>query len=410
MDAPGPDRRREVHDLYKERKKASFTVEELTQVIYWNNEGNAQRKRAFEIVSNDPAFNVDDVHFLEREDLYEKGLKSATRVIEIAMDKGLDVKDRRSLAAAADVFPNAFGLHSSMFLPTIRGQGNEEQQKCWVPLAENYRIIGSYAQTEIGHGTYVRGIETTAKYDPKTEQFVLHTPTLTATKFWPGGMGKTANYVVLIARLITQGKDYGPHTFIVQLRSLEDHTPLPGITVGDIGPKMGGNAVDNGFLRLDHVRIPRMQMLMKNAQVSLDGQYSLRGSPKLVYGTMVYARATFCRLSGLSLAQGVTIAIRYSAVRRQTQPRPGAEELQLLDYQTQQYKLLPLVAAAYAATFAGDVMLDLYAKSVQEFGKQDFSSLPELHATSAGMKAVMTDLAVAGIDVNLADQTAIALW
>eukprot|EP00118_Oscarella_pearsei_P020273 m.218999 g.218999 ORF g.218999 m.218999 type:complete len:138 (+) comp39918_c0_seq2:14-427(+) len=129
MDAPGPDRRREVHDLYKERKKASFTVEELTQVIYWNNEGNAQRKRAFEIVSNDPAFNVDDVHFLEREDLYEKGLKSATRVIEIAMDKGLDVKDRRSLAAAADVFPNAFGLHSSMFLPTIRVQYYSDENR-----------------------------------------------------------------------------------------------------------------------------------------------------------------------------------------------------------------------------------------------------------------------------------------
>lgn len=59
--------------------------------------------------------------------------------------------------------------------------------------------------------------------------------------------------------------------FIVQLRSLEDHSPLPGITVGDIGMKFGNgayNTMDNGVLRFDHVRIPRNQMLMRYAIVS----------------------------------------------------------------------------------------------------------------------------------------------
>jgi acyl-CoA oxidase len=42
-----------------------------------------------------------------------------------------------------------------------------------------------------------------------------------------------------MARVITLGKDYGPHPFIVQIRSLEDHRPLKGVTVGDIGPKFG---------------------------------------------------------------------------------------------------------------------------------------------------------------------------
>lgn len=54
--------------------------------------------------------------------------------------------------------------------------------------------------------------------------------------------------------------------FIVQLRSLEDHLPLLGITVGDIGTKFGNggyNTMDNGVLRFDHVRIPRNQMLMR---------------------------------------------------------------------------------------------------------------------------------------------------
>lgn len=54
--------------------------------------------------------------------------------------------------------------------------------------------------------------------------------------------------------------------FIVQLRSLDDHLPLPGITVGDIGMKFGSgayNSMDNGVLRFDNVRIPRDQMLMR---------------------------------------------------------------------------------------------------------------------------------------------------
>lgn len=54
--------------------------------------------------------------------------------------------------------------------------------------------------------------------------------------------------------------------FIVQLRSLDDHLPLSGITVGDIGMKFGNaayNSMDNGVLSFDHVRIPRNQMLMR---------------------------------------------------------------------------------------------------------------------------------------------------
>ncbi len=78
-------------------------------------------------------------------------------------------------------------------------------------------------QTELGHGTFVRGLETTATYDTESQEFILHTPTLTATKWWPGGMGKTSTHAVVMARLVIRGKDHGPHAFIVQLRSLEDH-------------------------------------------------------------------------------------------------------------------------------------------------------------------------------------------
>ena len=47
----------------------------------------------------------------------------------------------------------------------------------------------------------------------------------------------------------------------------------------------------------------------------------------------------------------MTIAIRYSAQRQQFGPPDGAE-IAVLDYQTQQRKLLPMLATAYALHFA----------------------------------------------------------
>ena len=55
-----------------------------------------------------------------------------------------------------------------MFLPTLVNQGTEEQKKKWLPKALAKEYLGTYAQTEMGHGTFLRGLETTATYDPRT--------------------------------------------------------------------------------------------------------------------------------------------------------------------------------------------------------------------------------------------------
>ena len=69
-----------------------------------------------------------------------------------------------------------------MFVPAIKGQGTDEQQRKWLPLAYKMQIIGCYAQTELGHGSNVQGLETTATFDPQTDEFVIHSPTLTSSK------------------------------------------------------------------------------------------------------------------------------------------------------------------------------------------------------------------------------------
>lgn len=47
-----------------------------------------------------------------------------------------------------------------------------------------------------------------------------------------------------------------------------ESTVRAGVVVGDIGPKFGFDEVDNGYLKLDNIRIPRENMLMKYAKVS----------------------------------------------------------------------------------------------------------------------------------------------
>ena len=44
-------------------------------------------------------------------------------------------------------------LHFGMVTPAIRNLMNEQQQSKWLDKAESLEIIGTYAQTEMGHGS-----------------------------------------------------------------------------------------------------------------------------------------------------------------------------------------------------------------------------------------------------------------
>jgi len=121
------------------------------------------------------------------------------------------------------------------FQPVFNLQGSPALVAKYGPLIASRGIFGCYLQTELGHGTNVGKLETTATYIPETKEFEIHSPTITSTKWWIGALGKTATHGVVQAKLIIGGKDFGPHLFFVQLRSLEDHKPLPGIVIGDIG-------------------------------------------------------------------------------------------------------------------------------------------------------------------------------
>lgn len=53
-------------------------------------------------------------------------------------------------------------------------------------------------------------------------------------------------------------------------------------------------------------------------------------------------------------------------------------EPQILDFQTQQYKLFPLLATAYAFHFVGAYMKETYHRINEDIGHGDLSELPEV--------------------------------
>lgn len=158
-------------------------------------------------------------------------------------------------------------LNTSAFLNTIELLGTPEQAKKWRDLVMTAQAIGGYGQTELGHGSNVQGLETQAHYDDKKQVFRINSPTITSAKFWPGVLGSAGTHAVLQAKTFVKGKPIGIQTFVVPIR---DHNldVLEGVEAGDIGNKLGFQRVDNGYLRIHELKIPRESMLMKYIQVT----------------------------------------------------------------------------------------------------------------------------------------------
>ncbi len=406
--------------LQQERSKSNLNVDQLADFMF-TREILERNERLLKILQAEPVFDKSQNYFRGRTARIEAALARGKRLYQLQVKHNWT---REEFQAANELIsePTPYGLHASMFLVTLREQGTPQQQKIFLEKAEAYKIIGCYAQTELGHGSNVRGLETTATWNPDDKTFTLHSPYLTASKWWIGSLGKVANHAVVMAQLFINGKNYGPHPFVVQIRDLKTHEPLPNIHVGDIGPKFGYNTMDNGFLLFKGVKIPHINMLARFSRVDPNtNKYVRPSNPSLIYGTLTWVRSNIVLQSGSVLARGVTIATRYCAVRRQFQDRdaPANEpgENQVLNYTMVQIRLLPLLAATYALHFTGRGMINLYSENQKrmnsDVGKLSDSNrapgpeelnpgtdlLADLHATSCALKALASTTAAEGLEI-----------
>lgn len=286
------------------------------------------------------------------------------------------------------------GVQWGLFGGAIENLGTERHHERYVPKIINLELLGCFAMTETGHGSDVQSLETTATYDPATQEFIIDSPTRTSRKDYIGGAAETAQVAAVFAQLITpDGEGHGVHCFVVPLRD-DEGNDLPGVTTSDNHYKGGLPGVDNGRIQFDHVRVPRENLLNKYADVAEDGTYSSPiESPNrrffTMLGTLIRGRVTVGGSAAAAARVALDIATRYALQRRQFTEPDSDDEVLIMDYLVHQRRLLPLIAESYALQFAQN---ELVAKchELQTSDDPDPEEQRELEARAAGLKAANT--------------------
>lgn len=326
------------------------------------------------------------------------------------------------------------GVQYSLWGGSVLNLGTEAHRRKYYEDIGSFRLPGCFAMTELAHGSNVAALQTEAVLDPSTDEWVVHTPDEGAIKWWIGNAAEDGRAATVFARLKVPAAadggvggggaggasasassgggpsasaasasavrlaDHGVHAFVVPLRD-EAGRVLPGVEIHDCGYKVGLNGVDNGAIRFTHVRVPRGNLLDRFASVDKSGRYS---SPLTSEGRRF--AATLGELTGgrvgltcgsVGVLKGaVTIAVRYAAARQQFGP-PDAPEVAVLDYQSSQSKLIPLIASAYALHFAKDELVGRYCEMKRT---KDPRLLEEVHSLSAGLKAYATSFTATSLN------------
>jgi acyl-CoA oxidase len=285
------------------------------------------------------------------------------------------------------------GVQWGLFGGAIENLGTERHHEAYVKKLIDLEVLGCFAMTETGHGSDVQALETTATYDPATQEFVIDSPTRTSRKDYIGGAAQTARVAAVFAQLITEGEGHGVHCFVVPIRD-DEGNDLPGVTTSDCHYKGGLPGVDNGRIQFDQVRIPRENLLNKYADVAEDGTYSspIENPGRRFFtmlGTLIRGRVTVGGSAGAAARVALDIATRYALERRQFEAPGAEEEVLIMDYLVHQRRLFPLIAKSYALQFAQN---ELVAKchELQTSDEPDAEEQRELESRAAGLKAANT--------------------
>jgi acyl-CoA oxidase len=289
------------------------------------------------------------------------------------------------------------GVQFGLFGGAVHHLGTQKHHERYLAEIASLDLPGCFAMSETGHGSNVQRVETTATYDPETEEFVVDSPTEGARKDYIGNAAAHGRMAAVFCQLVVGGESQGVHALLVPIRDKAGRA-MPGVEITDCGEKLGLNGVDNGRLRFDGVRVERDALLDRYAQVTPEGEYRSRiDNPDrrffTMLGTLVQGRVSVGGASISAAKSALVIAIRHGDRRRQFGPPDSTEEAPLLDFRAHQRRLLPPLAMTYALHFAQEGVvaeLDRIFGALGDEDEQVEEDRRRLETRAAGLKAIAT--------------------
>ncbi|XWV26790.1 putative acyl-CoA oxidase [Tupanvirus soda lake] len=370
-------------------------------------------KNVLELIQSDPSFvkinNLESNYQVQRDITFYRLKKiidlGIIDVNDIMVNPSVFLSVLNTLHLYDASIAIKMGVNFGLFGCTLLKCGEPDQKDKYLDKLNKGKIFGCLAMTEIGHGSNLKGLETTATYNPALDKFIINSPTPTSAKCWIGNAACHGTHAVVFAQLIMPGGvNMHLHPFLVKIRCPKTGILVDGVTIIDNGLKKGLNGVDNGIIRFNNVPIKRNKLLRNFGYVNDEGLYCYKSEEHKSEGvrfgallsTLSGGRGVLAFGSNLMSIKAIQIAFSYAMARRQFNfSGNGAPEKLIIEYTTHQTKLVPLFAKTIIIQNALNVMKtqvfdDFHAKA--HGASSDATSDPGLalgkrgHILSSGFK------------------------
>lgn len=290
------------------------------------------------------------------------------------------------------------GVQYALYCGSLQKLGTEKHLP-FLHKGQSLEEMGCFCMTELTHGSNLQGLLTTATYVHSERSFIIHTPHEVGMKFWVGNLAKYARRAVVFANLLIDGQNYGIHVFLVEIRDIKGEL-LPGIMVGDIGPKLGLNGIDNGWCLFRRMKIPYDGLLDRFSQISPSGEFISKYKKKsqrfasqlsaLITGRLMVS----CTSASGGLSTG-GIGLRYLSVRKQFGEKKFTET-PLIEYPLVQKRLVPDICTLIL--FDRIIEKNFYLSLNVNNSDLEDPAAKELHAACSVMKVMASSK---GMDIAL---------
>lgn len=279
-----------------------------------------------------------------------------------------------------------FGVQFGLFGGSVFNLGTEKHHRKYIDPLGKAELLGCFAMTETGHGSNVRGLETSAIYNHDRKTITVNSPNEASGKEYIGN-ALHCSMAAVFAQLIVDGENHGVHAVLVPMRD-KDGVLLDGIRVEDCGYKIGLNGVDNGRIWFDNVEVPVDNLLNRYGTIEENGEYTspITNPNKRFFtmlGALVVGRICVGQAGVNASKSALTIAIKYANKRRQFASSDEVPETLLMDYPTHQRRLLPRLAKTYGYYLS-------IAKLSKDYIHANEDQMRKIETKAAGLKSMAT--------------------